>query len=77
MILTVFLLFIYISSCVQIEIRDKRPTAPRYIPKPQETPKPKEPPKEIPKEDRIVVAMPVKGTPERSGRGILHKNFLR
>jgi len=67
--LIVFLLFIFISSCVQIEIRDKRPTAPRYTPKPQEAPKPKELPRNIPREDQVVVAMPVKGTPVKSGRG--------
>ncbi|WP_333785264.1 peptidoglycan DD-metalloendopeptidase family protein [Thermocrinis sp.] len=69
MVPIVFLLFIFISSCVQIEIREKRPTAPRYTPKPQEAPEPKEPPKDLPKEKPVVAPMPVKGTPLKSGRG--------
>ncbi|WP_052178066.1 murein hydrolase activator EnvC family protein [Thermocrinis jamiesonii] len=65
MVPMVFLLFIFISSCVQIEIRDKKPTAPKYTPKPQEAVKPKEQP--------VVVPMPVKGTPTKSERGYFIK----
>ena len=57
--LTTLLSLIYISSCVQIEIRDKRPYTPRST----------EPVKEIPKDEYVKVAMPVKGTPVKTQRG--------
>jgi len=83
--LTALLSLIYISSCVQIEIRDKRP----YTPRPKEPPRPTEPVKELPKEpakevpkdkpeeqkrqipkdEYVKVAMPVKGTPVKAQRG--------
>lgn len=80
--ITIFLLIISINSCVQIEIRDRRPPVykkqetpsqpTKKVPKPKETtkePKVKPPTTGVPK-----VPMPVKGVPVRSYRGYFIKS---
>ncbi len=80
--ITSFLLIASINSCVQIEIKDRRPpvyikqeTPPqptKEVPKPKETtrkPEVKQPTAEVPK-----VPMPVKGVPIRSQRGYFIKS---
>jgi len=63
-VITAFLLITSISSCVQTEIRDRKPPVHRK----QETP-PKPPTVEVPK-----VPMPVKGVPIRTQRGYFIKS---
>jgi murein DD-endopeptidase MepM/ murein hydrolase activator NlpD len=80
--ITVFLLITSINSCVQIEIRDKKPPVYRKQetpPKPpKEAPKPKEPAREPEVKPPTVevpkVPMPVKGVPIRSHRGYFIKS---
>ncbi len=79
--ITSFLFITFISSCVQIEIRDRIPTqyrkqetpsqSPKEIQKPKEptrTPETETPTSKIPK-----VPMPVKGVPVKSHRGYFIK----
>jgi hypothetical protein len=80
--ITVFLLITSINSCVQIEIRDRKPPVYRK----QEIPP--QPPKEVPKTNEptmepevkpptagvLRVPMPVKGIPIRSHRGYFIKS---
>jgi len=80
--ITVFLLIIFINSCVQIEIRDRRPPVYRKqetLSQPtKETPKPKEPAREQEVKPLTVevpkVPMPVKGVPIRTQRGYFIKS---
>jgi murein DD-endopeptidase MepM/ murein hydrolase activator NlpD len=80
--ITTFLLITFINSCVQIEIRDRRPPVYRKQetpPKPpKEVPKPKEPTREPEVKPPTVevpkVPMPVKGVPIRSHRGYFIKS---
>jgi hypothetical protein len=71
--ITVFLLITSISSCVQIEIRDRRPPVYRKQETPPEPPK-REPEVKPPTAEVPKVPMPVKGFPIRSHRGYFIKS---